>query len=190
MPAKSISSNSSSGIGSAGEALEVQQRAWYVVQLKPGGLQTARTHLARQNFPILCPMERHPAPRKGKVAAPLIRPLFQGYLFVSAGENPENWRRINATRGVSRLLAGTGGEPTSLPKDVIAALLERTDAFGVLRPPEVLDPGTEVRILSGAFSNWLGRVERCLPNQRYLLLLEMMGRAVRADVASSDLSPT
>lgn len=187
---KTAHSAISLGMTSAPGDVELRQRSWHVAQLKPGGFQTARAHLARQNFLILCPMERRPAPRKGKASAPLIRPLFPGYLFVSAGEDPADWRRINATRGVSRLLAGTGGEPASLSTDFISALDARTDSEGVLRPPEALAPGTEVQILSGAFSNWLGRVERCLPNQRYLLLLEMMGRTVRADIASSDLSPT
>lgn len=170
--------------------MEQLSREWHVVQLKPGGLRTARINLARQDFPVFCPMELRPSSSKRKPSPPLIRPLFPGYLFVSVSQDPGNWRRINGTRGVSRLLTSTEGQPASMPREVMSSLMRRTDEQGILRPPKDLAPGTEVRILSGAFSNWLGRVAGSLPNQRYLLLLEMMGRQVRADVAASELSVT
>jgi transcriptional antiterminator RfaH len=161
---------------------------WHVAQLKPAGLSLARVNLTRQGFNVFCPMEPVLLPAKrGRKRQVSLRPLFPGYVFVSGGIEPSAWCLINSTMGVSRLLIGPDQGPAIISPAAMGILFSQTDEHDVLLPPEDLKPGDKVQILSGALTDWLGRIEAALPNDRYLLLFEMMGRAVRADVARGDL---
>ena len=161
---------------------------WSVVQLKPAGLDRARLNLTRQGYAFFCPMERQPVRGSGAKKTRPLRVLFPGYAFVGGCSSPADWRRINATMGVSRLLLGSDQRPALLPRQFMSGLFQVTDDEGVLLPPRTLERGARVQILSGAFAKWIGRVEECRPNERYILLLELMGRQVRADVPLSELS--
>lgn len=161
---------------------------WHVVQLKPAGLERARENLLRQGFELFCPLERAARPaRRGRPRKSTVRPLFPGYGFVGFDDASMAWHRINSTYGVSRLLTGPDQRPKAVPSEAMAALFARTDSDGFLRPPDTLRPGESVRIVSGAFSEWVGRVEAALPQERYLLLFEMMGRHVKTSVSRQDL---
>ncbi len=161
---------------------------WHVLQLKPRGLEKARRNLLRQGFELFCPLERTTRPSgSGRTSTPATRPLFSGYGFVGFDSGAVAWRKINSTLGVARLLCGPDHRPAPVSARAMDALFSRTDADGILRPPDTLGPGDRVRILSGAFSDWVGRVEAALPHDRYLLLFEMMGRQVKTDVARLDL---
>jgi len=78
--------------------------AWYLAQLKPGGLDRAVVNLARQGFDSLMPVREETRRRAGRWRT-IAKPLFPGYLFVKVPAGRQDWRAINATYGVSRLVA-------------------------------------------------------------------------------------
>lgn len=161
-------------------------RNWFLAQLKPGGLARARENLARQGFRTFMP-ERSETRRRSDRLVGVRRPLFPGYLFVQVEPEMRPWRSINATLGVSRLVAFGGERPHEVPAHLIAGLMARTDAGGHWRAAEDLEVGTAVRIISGPFADILARIDAIPETGRIYALLEIMGRTVRAELAPEDL---
>ena len=106
---------------------------WYLVHCKPNCVKLARQNLTNQNFDVFLPMQKI-TKRKANQFQTILRPLFPGYLFVQLDSLAGQWRKINNTRGVARLVQ-LGANPCPLPDAVIAALLERCDAEHVLQKP-------------------------------------------------------
>ena len=160
---------------------------WMVAQIRPGQTDRAITNLRRQSFDVFCPMERRPTggsiPKRSKP----VSPLFPGYVFVKSRIDASPWQKINSTYGVSRLLMSPDGTPSNVRSDIMNGIIMSTDEDGVLLPPDTLDAGTSVRIMSGAFANWIGEVEAMRPDERYILLINMMGRQVRTDVSRTEV---
>jgi transcriptional antiterminator RfaH len=52
-----------------------------------------------------------------------------------------------------------------------------------------LAPGSRVEVASGAFSHFIGEVERLTPDHRVLVLLDFMGKQTRVNLPASDLRP-
>lgn len=161
-------------------------RFWYLAQLKPGGLDRAETNLNRQNFKTFMPVREASARRNGKIVH-AHKPLFPGYLFTQVQPDQQQWRAINSTYGVARLVSLGQGRPTPVPAAFMAELFCRTDATGVLGAPENLKAGDSVRIISGPFSQQIGRIASAESNDRIFLLMELMGRAVRTQVSATQL---
>jgi len=158
---------------------------WYVVFTHPNGEETAALHLRRQGFATYLPrrwaMRRH-ARRQERVA----RPLFPRYLFVSLDITMQRWRSVHSTVGVTRLVC-RGDTPVPVPKGVVERLIEAQDEAGCVRLAASFKPGDRVRILCGAFADLVGLYEEMTDAQRVTLLLNLLGRQVRAVVAPDNL---
>jgi len=158
------------------------QIPWYLVQLRPNGLGIALRNLARQGFDLFCPMHPSMTKRRGQFHKSW-RPLFPGYLFVGFDQARAPWRAINSTYGVSRLVNFGTEAPRPVPEGLITGLRMRCDADGRLLPPETLEKGDSVRILSGPFAEFVTTVERVTPDQRIWVLLDLLGRPTRVMLA-------
>jgi len=119
----------------------------------------------------------------------LLRPVFPGYVFLSPHEGYRGWRDVHVLRGFSRLVAFGGQSPARVPAELVEAIRLRCDDQDVLRRGDGLQPGQQVRLLSGPFADIVARIESLEPDARAVLLIELMGRPVRATVARSDLAP-
>lgn len=119
----------------------------------------------------------------------LLRPVFPGYVFLSPHDGFRNWRDIHVLRGFSRLVAFGDQGPARVPAELVEAIRLRCDAADVLRRGDGLQPGQEVRLLSGPFADIVARIESLEPDARAVLLIDLMGRPVRASVARRDLAP-
>lgn len=161
-------------------------RFWYLVQLKPSGLERAKLNLKRQNFPTFMPDRSTSTRKRGKIV-PSSKPLFPGYLFAQVKPEQQNWRAINSTYGVARLVSLRQGKPTTVPADFIAELHRRTDNNGMLCAPENLKPGDKTRIIAGPFAQQIAEIEAIDGKDRVVLLMQIMGRAVRTQVSASQL---
>lgn len=151
---------------------------WFVAQLKPNGLATAVLNLKRQGFASFSPA-RLESIRVRNALKTMPRPLFPGYLFVQFQTRGDGWQSINSTRGVSRLVLNDIRNPRALPVQFMAGLMARCDINGVLAPPENLEPGDRIRVLSGPFADLVTTVDRLDKDQRIHVLLDLMGREVR-----------
>ena len=161
--------------------------AWYVAQVKPNAQGLASTNLRRQGYEVFHPVRRVTR-RAGGAFRAALRPLFAGYLFVGADTAAPPLSRINATRGVGRLVS-FGAAPSPLPAQLVAGLRARCDDIGVLGELDTLGVGDRVRLLSGPFADYVARVETLDEGQRLWAVLEAARNPTRVHILASEVEP-
>jgi transcription antitermination factor NusG len=113
------------------------------------------------------------------------KPLFPGYLFVSAESG--RWHGLMRTFGVIGLILTTGGHPAIIR----VRELQRIKAFegedGRVHLPKGLRHGDTALITAGAYAGFNGLVQGLAANERIQVLLDYMGRKVPFLVRESDL---
>ena len=119
-----------------------------------------------------------------------LAPLFPGYLFLSAADGAPPARVVNSTYGVSRLVSFSEGSPAEVPREIVSGLMARCDDQGVLKPMDVLAPGDEVRITSGPFADFVGKVEAIGAQQRIWVLLDLLGGAAKVAMRQKNVQRT
>jgi transcriptional antiterminator RfaH len=159
---------------------------WYLAQLKPNGFDRAVLNLNRQAYRTFMPMRDLSTQQNGRVKTQR-KPLFPGYVFTQILPEKSDWRAINNTYGVARLVALSGGRPSLVPRDLMQCLFDRTDGDGTLLAPKELRAGDTVRIVSGPFAEQIAMIEDVKPNDRVVLLMGLMGRSVRTQISPSQL---
>ena len=159
---------------------------WYVAQLKPNGYTKAVANLGQQGFETFMPMRRKTV-RHARQMREVLRPVFPGYLFIQLGAERSDWRKINSTFGVSRLISFEKALPAAVPDALMAGLRARCDADQILQPLDDLQAGEEVRMLSGAFAEFVGKIETFVADDCVRLLFDFMGQVTRVDVPRSDV---
>ena len=162
-------------------------KKWYVAKLKPNAHQIAERNLKRQAFETFLPLQEV-TKRQGTRFTTQLRPLFPGYIFVCF--NPENdiWRKINSTMGITKLVS-FGSRPQSLPEGIITDLMARCDDKGKLQPPESLQKGDDVTVLSGPFADFVAKVISIDEEQRVWLLLDCLGQRTKIQMATDKVKP-
>ncbi len=156
--------------------------SWYAVHTKPQAEARACENLLRQGYSAYLPharVEVSHARRKEIV----LRPLFPRYLFAGLDRSSMPWRPILSTFGVSALVLAAG-EPALVPATVLAALKEREEAgaFDHTGRAGTLGLGDLVRVTSGVFEDMIGRLVELRERDRVVVLLEFLGRPVRAEL--------
>lgn len=158
------------------------------MQSKPGSREITRAcnNLNRQGFETFLPWlwKRSPAKAERKV------PFFEYYFFVVAREQ---WRAINSTPGVWRLVT-VCGEPGVIKSSIVEGLQRQQKAsHGAIRLREVLprrwSVGEKLTLIGGpfAFRGYEGVVD-ATPKGRVRLLLTVLGRKTILTVDDDDLS--
>ena len=160
--------------------------SWFLIQFKPNSHRIAERNLNRQGVTTFLPMHEKSRRVRGKFQETQA-PLFPGYMFVQLDPEQGNWRAINSTYGVSRLVT-LEGKPRPLPDALIDGLKQRCDGKGLLLPPQELEPGDQVRIEKGAFADFVATVERIEDDRRVWLLLDFMGQSTRVQSSGDHLS--
>jgi len=158
---------------------------WYAAYTQPHAEAKALDHLQRQGYSIYLPRYRrwvHHARKRALVS----RPLFPRYLFVGLDRLTQRWRPIRSTAGVLGLVSG-GEEPVPVAPEIIDALRRREGegVFDVLSPAQQLRAGDRVRVTQGPFEDFVGRLMGVADHERVYILLDLLGRAVRAEVAAT-----
>ena len=109
--------------------------------------------------------------------------MFPRYLFAGVDRVSMPWRPILSTVGVTDVVRA-GDEPSPVPSEILAAIREREKigAFDRLDVQHALRRGGLVRVTSGAFEDMVGRLVELRDHDRVVVLLELLGRAVRAQL--------
>ena len=145
------------------------------------------SHLSRQRFrtyaPILAVTER-----RGSRFRATNQPLFPGYLFVFLNLTKDNWRPINSTKGVVRILTSNGGLPQSIPTQFVENLLDRSNEDGKFLPMGELPTGVMVKIQNGPFAGINARLDSSNTGERTNLLLTLIGNNIRIKTDRQNLS--
>ncbi|WP_169507196.1 transcription termination/antitermination protein NusG [Pleomorphomonas koreensis] len=159
----------------------VEGRCWFAATTQPHRERVAVDNLVRQGFHTFCPLERVVRHHARKTIAMTV-PVFRGYVFVHMDPGKARWRSINGTLGV-RSLVTNGDVPLPIRPGVIETLAASTDADGILKFANPLQPGMTVRLRAGPLAEQLGVIERLDGSGRLVLLLDFMGGRVRTGVS-------
>ena len=161
--------------------------AWYVVRTKTGAEERAVWHLKNQGFEAYLPRYRKQI-RHARQTQTVLRPLFPGYVFVCMDLGQQRWRAINGTMGVISLVQ-FGAAPHPIPSAMVDMIRAREDAVGAINvAPDGLKKGDRVRVREGAFADYTALLEEVSDAKRVILLLDLMGRAVRISVPMESLA--
>ena len=154
---------------------------WYAVQTQPNRENLAVEHLKRQGFRVWLPIcER--IIRHARKSKRVRRPLFPGYLFIKLDFKTAQWRSINGTVGVIRIVS-FGQEPAPVACQFITALQEVEQSNGlVVENDGALLLGQDVEILAGPMAGSIAKLLSLGNNDRVNVLLGMLGRFVKVQV--------
>jgi transcription antitermination factor NusG len=95
---------------------------------------------------------------------------------------------VQSTFGVSSLYT-CNDRPIPVPEGIVETLLENTDEANMALFSSGLTTGQSVRILSGPFANFVGKLERLDAAGRVRVLLDMMGTAVPVALRRGAICP-
>jgi transcriptional antiterminator RfaH len=156
-----------------------RNKQWYVVYTKPQREEFAEVNLRRRGINTFFPQLSLPksAKRKKRIVA-----LFPNYLFVCVDFIADEYASIIWCPGVKRMVS-FNGTPAIVDESIIAFLMGRGDANGVISARCNLRVGQEVAIDGGPFDGLVGIIQEP-PNARgrVKILLELLNRPTRVDV--------
>ena len=159
---------------------------WYLVYCKARQEDMAARGLEEQGYGVYLP-KLETRRRRAQGMVDVVQPLFPRYLFVSPCDR-QPLAPIGHTAGVSTLVRfGSDYRPVS--RGIVEALKSREDpdtGYHCLTPPN-LERGDRVSIRAGAFAGIDGIFEARSGQERVVVLLELLGQTVRAEVAVGEL---
>lgn len=152
---------------------------WHLVLCKPNQHNIAKRALAHLNCEVFLPLQERQRRWRGRLLSDL-RPVFPGYLFVGIDPRRPLWREVQNSYGVSRIVGFGERGLAVVPGGVVAGLMARCDPTGILRPiEESFAAGDRIRIVSGAFANFVTEIDKIDPDRRLHVLLDLLGRPTR-----------
>ena len=160
---------------------------WFAVNTQPLAEARAQRHLENQGFRTFTPRRRKTL-RHARRMTMVEAPLFPRYLFVAFDPRRDQWRRINSTFGVSRLVM-RGEAPHPVPDGVTEALIAVTVDGGIVDLAAKLQAGSPVRVMAGPFADQLAMLEQLDDSGRACILLDILGRQVRTMTERHNLMP-
>ena len=142
---------------------------WYLLQCKPNQQKRAQEHLINQDFVTYAPeMRAERIIRRQRIVR--VEALFPGYVFIQL--NPDsNWRALQATRGVSRLVS-FNGSPHIVADDLVLGLQRQYNTE--LAPKALFKTGERVLITEGCFKNIDAIVKAVTSDARIIVLLKIL----------------
>ncbi|HJU15260.1 MAG TPA: transcriptional activator RfaH [Stellaceae bacterium] len=162
-----------------------EDERWYAVHTLPCNEARAEWHLGNQSFRTFMPKRRKTV-RHARKLSTVEAPFFPRYLFVVLDLTRHQWRSVNGTYGVSRLVM-RGDEPHPVPPGVVEALVASADANGVLQLDRHLQVGGPVRLLAGPFAEQLAVLEHLDDAGRVRVLLDIFGRKVAVSTGADNV---
>lgn len=160
---------------------------WYAVQCQPHRERLASINLAQQEFEVFMPLRSRTRRHARRVETVRV-PFFPGYLFVALDLARHQWRSVNGTFGVVRLVT-QGDWPIPAPEGLVEALQTACAGTNILEWRPRLSLGEPVRILAGPFAGLVGELERMTDADRVRVLLRMMGGELPVSLPRLDVVP-
>ena len=158
---------------------------WFLAQFKPNSHYIAESNLSRQGFETFLPLQEETRRKRGTFTTQML-PLFPGYIFVALDILQGHWRTVNSTYGISQLVS-LGRKPKPVPDDLIDQLMLRCDREGKLIPPKDFEPGDQVLLNKGPFTNFVATIDSIAPDQRIWVLIDIIGRQTRVGIDANHL---
>lgn len=111
------------------------------------------------------------------------RKFYPGYILVQMELTDEAWHMVQETPRVTGFLGGRDS-PTSLTDEEAEKIIGQVEA-GKLKPQPkfMFEPGDEIRVIDGPFSNFTGTVEDVKPDKgKIRVLVSIFGRATPVEL--------
>jgi transcription antitermination factor NusG len=157
---------------------ELSDKRWFAVLCKSSREHGAAIQLRNQGFRVFLPLREKTWRHAHRIEVRCV-PFFPGYLFVALDLDHDQWRSVNGTIGVQRLVTASGdARPVPLPRGVVETWRSETDDHGCLRRVEPLRARQAVRIQSGPFGDRLGELVDLDDAGRVRVLIEILGGRV------------
>lgn len=157
---------------------------WFLVHTKPRQEDVALQNLERQGF--CCYLPRLQVEKVLRQRAQVVsEPMFPRYLFVQLDTslNGPSWSPIRSTLGVSRLVR-FGLQPAQVDDALIELLRSRESS---LSTQVLFQAGEAVTITSGPFAGIDAVFQARDPEQRSLILLEILSKPVQLCIDTAAL---
>ncbi len=162
--------------------------SWYLVYAKPRQEEIARENLERQGYAVYLPRATQSRRRAGRRLT-VVEPLFPRYLFIRLNMGTDNWAPIRSTIGVSALVR-FGAEPARVPDTLVALLRSHETGSGIHEwAQKPMRTGQGVRVADGVFAGYQGIFLARSSRERVVVLLDILGRPVRAQLIADQVDP-
>jgi len=160
---------------------------WRAVYCKPRQESRAHMHLLNQDYHSFLPLVRTRRRIRGRDRN-CIEPMFPRYLFIQLADYREDWGPIRSTRGVVGLVR-LGDEVPVVPDELIGELSLRHDDGGAidLTAYHALKQNDPVEVTAGPFAGYQGLYHAKTGEQRAVILLEILNRQQKVQIAAQDI---
>jgi len=140
---------------------------WYLIKTKPRQEKKAKQNLENQGYGAFCPIAK--INNRNVV-------LFPCYLFVQLNEKTQNWSPINSTKGVLHFVK-FGSNFAKVPISVIEFIKTNQHITAEkLINLNKFKSGDKVQISDGTFKNWIAIFKCYKPDERVIILMNLLGR--------------
>ena len=166
-----------------GERGGKMQRHWYAVHTYSGHENKVMTNILRRAesmnlrdkiFRILVPMETEMRAKAGKKTE-IKRKVFPGYVLIEMVLDDSTWYLVKSTTGVTGFVS-SGNKPVPLQEKEVQLILDSVEGH---QPAPVIkfEKGEVVRVISGPFTEFTGRIEEVNADKEKLrVLISIFGR--------------
>ncbi len=156
---------------------------WYVIHTYSGYENKVKTNLEKRVesmgmqdkiFRVLVPVVEEVEIKNGKRKVSQ-RKVFPGYVLVEMIVTDDSWYVVRNTPGVTGFV-GAGSKPIPLQESETKLILKQ---MGIEEPKQKLDIAIDqsVKVASGPFENFVGKVIEINPDKQKLkVLISMFGR--------------
>jgi len=159
------------------------EKDWYVIHTYSGYENKVKANLERRVesmgmedkiFRVFVPTEEEIEFKDGKKKI-TKKKVFPGYVLVEMVMSDDSWYVVRNTPGVTGFV-GSGTRPLPLEPEEVKAILKQL-GFDEARPRVAFSPGDAVRVISGPFENFDGRIEEVnIERGKLKVIISMFGR--------------
>ena len=140
---------------------------WYLVKTKSRQENIAQNNLENQDYDVFCPF----AQINNKRVV-----LFPGYIFIYLDSKSQDWSPIRSTKGVLYLVR-FGLNYAKIPNNIIEFIKKnQLNTAEKLKSLSNFKPGDKVQITEGAFKNCIAIFKEYKPDERVILLMNLLGQ--------------
>lgn len=172
----------------------MSSKNWYVIHTYSGYENKVKTNLEKRVesmgmqdkiFRVLVPMEEQIEVKNGKPKK-TMKKIFPGYVLVEMIVDDDSWYVVRNTPGVTGFV-GSGTKPTPLEEKEIKAILKQM-GMEEAKPKIDVETGQNVKIISGPFENFVGKVVAVDHDKgKVKLLVSMFGRETPVELEFSQI---
>jgi len=164
-------------------------KAWYLIFSKPRKEITASEQLKSKGYETYLPLLQLDVRKENQLGSAQY-PMFPRYLFIRLCDETDNWEPIKYTIGVSNLVKFSN-KPARIPDKLISSL-RKYDEKGLYESVDKsnIKLGSRV-VISKNNSSFYGLeaiVQECSPNDRVILLFNLIKRTITVNVKRADIT--